>query len=179
MLKTSLVFRCTLDAELLKRPMDESPRLAFLGPPGSYSHQVRPCHRRLSSPPNIPQCAAQRFQDAVQYAEQPTISGAFKHPSHACRLESDFLTDVFRAVASGVPFAVIPQENSVYGTVIDTYDTLRSPEAGLSVFVRGELTLAVKHCLVVRHGVKPEDIRRVLSHEQVRHAATSVKCELT
>ncbi|KAI0715166.1 PDT-domain-containing protein [Earliella scabrosa] len=112
--------------------MDELPRLAFLGPPGSYSHQ----------------CAAQRFHDVVEYAEQPTIS------------------DVFRAVAADVPFGVIPQENSVYGSVIDTYDALRSPEAGQSVFVRGELTLSVKHCLVVRRGVKLEDIQRVMSHEQ-------------
>ncbi|KAI0721240.1 PDT-domain-containing protein [Cerioporus squamosus] len=114
--------------------MDEStaPRLAFLGPPGSYSHQ----------------CALERFEHSVQYAEQSSI------------------TDVFRAVSAEVPFAVIPQENSTYGSVIDTYDALRSPEAGQTVFVRGELTLAVKHCLVVRSGVKLEDIQRVMSHEQ-------------
>ncbi|RPD82036.1 PDT-domain-containing protein [Lentinus tigrinus ALCF2SS1-7] len=109
-----------------------APRLAFLGPPGSYSHQ----------------CAVERFEEYVQYAEQSTI------------------TDVFRAVSADVPFAVIPQENSTYGTVVDTYDALRTPEAGQSVFVRGELTLAVKHCLVVRSGVKLKDIQRVMSHEQ-------------
>ncbi|KAI0756613.1 PDT-domain-containing protein [Daedaleopsis nitida] len=116
----------------MAEPMDESPKLAFLGPPGSFSHQ----------------CASARFNDTVVYAEQPTI------------------TDVYRAVSSDVPFAVIPQENSVYGTVIDTYDALRSPEAGKSVFVRGELSLAVKHCLAVRQGVKLEDVQRVMSHEQ-------------
>ena len=75
---------------------------------------------------------------------------------------------MFRAVSEEVPFAVIPQENSTYGVVVDTYDTLRDPEAGQSIFVRGELTLAVKHCLVVRSGVKLENIQRVMSHEQVR-----------
>ncbi|KAH9858192.1 PDT-domain-containing protein [Lenzites betulinus] len=108
------------------------PRVAFLGPPGSYSHQ----------------CALDRFEASVQYAEQGNIS------------------DVFRAVSPDIPFAVIPQENSVYGTVIDTYDALRSPTAGKSVFVRGELTLAVKHCLVVRKGIEPEKIQRIISHEQ-------------
>ncbi|OSD03579.1 PDT-domain-containing protein [Trametes coccinea BRFM310] len=114
--------------------MDESrtPQLAFLGPPGSYSHQ----------------CALDRFETSVQYAEQSTIS------------------DVFRAVSPDIPFAVIPQENSVHGIVIDTYDSLRSPGAGQSVFVRGELTLAVKHCLVVRRGVQLEQVQRVMSHEQ-------------
>ncbi|KAI0639792.1 PDT-domain-containing protein [Trametes polyzona] len=108
------------------------PRLAFLGPPGSYSHQ----------------CALDRFETSVQYAEQSNIS------------------EVFSAVSPDIPFAVIPQENSVYGSVIDTYDSLRYPAAGESVFVRGELTLAVKHCLVVRKGVQLEDIQRVISHEQ-------------
>ncbi|KAI8981277.1 PDT-domain-containing protein [Trametes punicea] len=109
-----------------------TPQLAYLGPPGSYTHQ----------------CALERFETYVQYAEQSTIA------------------DVFRAVSPDIPFAVIPQENSVYGAVIDTYDSLRSPEAGKSVFVRGELTLAVKHCLVVRRGVQLEQIQRVISHEQ-------------
>ncbi|RDX52048.1 PDT-domain-containing protein [Lentinus brumalis] len=114
--------------------MDEhtAPGLAFLGPPGSYSHQ----------------CAVERFEDSVWYAAQSAI------------------TDVFHAVSAEVPFAVIPQENSTYGSVVDTYDSLRSPEAGQSVFVRGELTLSVKHCLVVRSGVKLEDVQRVMSHEQ-------------
>ena len=75
---------------------------------------------------------------------------------------------VFEAVSDDIPFAVIPQENSVYGHVTETYDALRSPKAGQSVFVRGELPLAIKHCLVVRQGVQLADVERVMSHEQVR-----------
>ena len=75
---------------------------------------------------------------------------------------------VFEAISDDIPFAVIPQENSVYGHVTETYDALRSPKAGQSVFVRGELPLAIKHCLVVRQGVQLADVERVMSHEQVR-----------
>ncbi|KAH9944049.1 PDT-domain-containing protein [Epithele typhae] len=109
-----------------------SPRLAFLGPAGSYSHQ----------------CAIERFDDSVQYVEQPNIS------------------NVFNAVSADIPFAVIPQENSVHGTVNETYESFRSPQAGRSVFVRGELTIAIRHCLVVRDGIKLEEVERVMSHEQ-------------
>lgn len=108
----------------------------------------------------------ERFDDSVQYIEQSTIEGTlftilpnttFVHMS----------IDVFRALSPEIPFAVIPQENSVYGTVVDTYDALRSPEAGQSVFIRGEVAISIQHSLIVRRGVKLEDVQRVMSHEQV------------
>lgn len=78
------------------------------------------------------------------------------------------ISDVFDAVSSEIPLGLIPQENSIHGSVIETYNVLRLPEAGETKFVRGEITLAVSHCLIVRQGVQLENIRRVLSHEQVR-----------
>ncbi|KII93555.1 hypothetical protein PLICRDRAFT_152397 [Plicaturopsis crispa FD-325 SS-3] len=108
------------------------PALAFLGPEGTYSHQV----------------AYDAYGSSVQYCEKKTI------------------TDVFNAVSSEVPFGMIPQENSIFGSVIETYNLLRQPKMGQDIFVRGEATLGVKHCLLVRKGVKLEQIRRVLSHEQ-------------
>ncbi len=102
----------------------------------------------------------------MQYIEQPTIAGMPSTSFH--NVTSIHMSiDVFRAVSPEIPIGVIPQENSVYGTVIDTYDALRSPEAGQSVFIRGELALAIQHCLIVRRGVKLEDVQRVMSHEQV------------
>ena len=147
------------------------PRVAFLGPPGSYSHSVSGAERMPSALhliltiTTIIQCAVERFDDSVQYIEQPTIAGISSTSSHT-PTSVHIALDVFRALSPEIPFAVLPQENSVYGTVVDTYDALRSPEAGKSVFIRGELATAIQHCLIVRRGVKLEDIQRVMSHEQ-------------
>ncbi|KAF9822063.1 hypothetical protein IEO21_00057 [Rhodonia placenta] len=94
------------------------------------------------------QCARNAFGDSVEYIERQTI------------------TDVFNAVSEEIPFALIPQENSFFGTVTETYDLLRLPEVGQQKFVRGETTHAVRHSLLVRRGVKLENVQRVMSHEQ-------------
>lgn len=62
--------------------------------------------------------------------------------------------------------ALVPQDNSIFGNVIETYDLLRSPEMGREKFISGEVTLGVQHCLLVRKGVKLEHIERIFSHEQ-------------
>jgi prephenate dehydratase len=64
--------------------------------------------------------------------------------------------------------ALLPQENSIFGVVTETYDLLRSSELGESKWIRGAVTLSVQHCLVARRGKTMRDIKRVLSHEQVR-----------
>ncbi|KAJ6547340.1 Prephenate dehydratase-domain-containing protein [Mycena capillaripes] len=72
--------------------------------------------------------------------------------------------DVFNAVASQNTHAgVVPQENSIFGSVIETYDALRRQDVG---FIQGEIVLEVQHCLLVRRGVKHEDIQCIKSHEQ-------------
>ncbi|KAJ7285622.1 Prephenate dehydratase-domain-containing protein [Mycena rebaudengoi] len=92
------------------------------------------------------QAAYDRFGGSVEYHESGTI------------------TDVFDAVSSRVAqVGVIPQENSIFGTVVETYDALRKPDLG---FICGEIVLEVRHCLLVRRGVKFQEIQRVLSHEQ-------------
>lgn len=59
----------------------------------------------------------------------------------------------------------MPQENTIFGNVIETYDVLRTNVSG---YIRGEVTLKVAHCLLVREGVTLSDIEVVMSHEQVR-----------
>lgn len=78
-------------------------------------------------------------------------------------------SDVFNSVSSTIPLALVPQENSIFGAVIETDDLLRLPITGRDVFVVGETTLAIQHCLIVRKGVQFEEIETVLSHEQVFH----------
>jgi prephenate dehydratase len=78
---------------------------------------------------------------------------------------------VFHTVgpSGDLTLALLPQENSIFGIVTETYDLLRSSELGESKWIRGAVTLSVQHCLVVRRGKTIRDIKRVLSHEQVRN----------
>jgi len=94
------------------------------------------------------QAAYNRFGPSVEYCQCQTIK------------------DTFDALSSTVSLAVIPQENSLYGNVTETYDLLRAPEVGESKFVVGEVNLPIQHCLLVGQGVQLQQIRRILSHEQ-------------
>ncbi|VDC01856.1 unnamed protein product [Peniophora sp. CBMAI 1063] len=111
---------------------DPLPKLAFLGPEGTYSHQA----------------AYERFGESVDYNARRTIAGAF------------------RSVDESFPLALLPQENSIFGSVVETYDLLRDPALGHSAWIRGAVVLPVQHSLVVRSGTQLSGIRRVLSHEQ-------------
>ena len=78
------------------------------------------------------------------------------------------LLDVYESVRSGeCPIGLIPQENSIHGSVIESYDILRVPDFGRKAFVRGEVTIRIQHCLITRKGVALQDVKRILSHEQV------------
>lgn len=71
--------------------------------------------------------------------------------------------DVFDAVTHGsVDRAVIPIENSLFGSVHANYDLLRTHD--LSIV--GELQLRIRHNLMARSGVTLRDVRVVHSHPQ-------------
>lgn len=72
--------------------------------------------------------------------------------------------DTISSLSDTIPIAVVPQENSIFGSVIETYDNFRRSECG---FVQGEVLLKVKHCIVVKKGVTLGEVQRVMSHEQV------------
>ena len=59
--------------------------------------------------------------------------------------------------------AVVPIENSLYGSVADVLDVLLEAKR---TKIRGELLLPVRHCLIVKPGTKPENVAKVLSHPQ-------------
>ncbi|KAI0307713.1 Prephenate dehydratase-domain-containing protein [Multifurca ochricompacta] len=87
------------------------------------------------------QAAYDRFAEAVHYRTGNTIS------------------DVFHSVSPTVQLALLPQENSIFGVVTETYDLLQK-------WIRGAVTLSIQHCLVVQRGKTLRDIKKVLSHEQ-------------
>src|SRR5437588_1964248 len=71
--------------------------------------------------------------------------------------------DVFRAVARGeVETGLVPIENSQAGSINEVYDLLRQYD----LFVVGEISHAVNHCLQCLPGQQLSDIKRVISHPQ-------------
>src|SRR5438067_10264719 len=72
-------------------------------------------------------------------------------------------SEVFRAVAAGeVEYGLVPVENSQAGSINDVYDLLRQHD----LFVIGEISHPVNHCLLCLPGQQLSDIKRVISHPQ-------------
>jgi chorismate mutase/prephenate dehydratase len=89
--------------------------------------------------------ARRHFGAAPEYVPSPTVA------------------DVFRDVEGGrAELGVVPVENSSEGMVAHTLDLL--VESPLSICA--ELTLAVRHCLLVRPGTTAAGLRRVAAHPQ-------------
>ena len=62
--------------------------------------------------------------------------------------------------------AVLPIENSLGGSIHRNYDLLLRHR----LHIVGEVKFAGRHCLLVDHGVKVEELRVVLNHPQVNRA---------
>jgi len=72
-------------------------------------------------------------------------------------------TDVFHAVATGeTDYGLVPVENSQAGSINEVYDLLRQHD----LFVIGEISHPVNHCLLSLPGQQLSDIKRVISHPQ-------------
>jgi len=71
--------------------------------------------------------------------------------------------DVFHAVAAGeTDYGLVPVENSQAGSINEVYDLLRQHD----LFVIGEISHPVNHCLLCLPGQQLSDIKRVISHPQ-------------
>tara|TARA_Y100000294_G_scaffold105172_1_gene97747 strand:- start:15065 stop:15901 length:837 start_codon:yes stop_codon:yes gene_type:complete len=73
------------------------------------------------------------------------------------------LFDTFQAVQKKeVDFAVVPVENSLEGSINETYDLLLATDLN----VQGEINLRIHHSLIARPEIKIKKIRTVYSHPQ-------------
>jgi prephenate dehydratase len=71
--------------------------------------------------------------------------------------------DVFVAVEEGdADFGMLPIENSVAGSVVQSYELLMEHD----LRVRAEVILRVRHHLMAAPGTQFEDLKRVMSHPQ-------------
>lgn len=99
------------------------------------------------------------------------VSGAFSElavyrsfDEDVAVLPCDTFRDVFEAVTQGnASYGVVPVENTLGGTINETFDLLNSYP---SLTVVGEQQLRIVHHLIGLAGSKIEDIRKVYSHPQ-------------
>ncbi|MEI7812634.1 MAG: prephenate dehydratase, partial [Ignavibacteria bacterium] len=70
---------------------------------------------------------------------------------------------VFNKVKKGkADFGVVPVENSLYGSVFETYDLLKK----YSLKIIGELNLQINHYLMSNKKYKLKDLKKIYSHPQ-------------
>ena len=75
----------------------------------------------------------------------------------------DSIEDIFKAVDSEeVKYGLVPIENTYGGTVVQTLECLIK----YNVYVVGEYTLDINHCLVSKRHMNLKDIKVVYSHPQ-------------
>jgi len=91
----------------------------------------------------------------------------------------DSLDEVFEVVeAAAVPFAMVPVENSLEGSITRAYDLLLDSP----LMVCGEMELRISHCLIANAGTGLDSIRTVYSHPQAlgqsRRFLQHLSCEV-
>jgi chorismate mutase/prephenate dehydratase len=70
---------------------------------------------------------------------------------------------VFQAVEQGLcDYGILPIENSISGSVNAIYDLMRSNK----FYIVRTLSMPIRHHLLAKPGVKLEDVKEVISHEQ-------------
>ena len=70
---------------------------------------------------------------------------------------------VFAAVNSGLcQYGILPLENSTAGSVNQIYDLMMKH----NFYIVKSVRLKINHCLMAKKGVRKEDIKEIVSHEQ-------------
>ena len=78
-------------------------------------------------------------------------------------LPSKSIQSVFEILESGKSdFAVVPIENSIEGSINETYDLLYKT----NTVVYGEIYQRIRHCLIANPGIRDSGIKCVYSHPQ-------------
>jgi len=73
------------------------------------------------------------------------------------------LDEVFKLVQEGgLPYGIVPVENSQEGSISRSYDLLLDAD----VMVCGETQIRVSHCLISNRGASMSSIKRIYSHPQ-------------
>ncbi len=120
---------------------------------------------------------------AVAYQGEPgayTEEAAFRFFGKSTKgVPYESLDEVFEAVEVGeVPFAMVPVENSLEGSITKAYDLL--PDSPLMVC--GETELRISHCLIAVEGATLDTVKTVYSHPQAlgqcRSFLNHLNCEL-
>ena len=105
-------------------------------------------------------CESVTFQgEPGAYSEMATL----KYFPNARVLPKRSFQDVFNSIETGeANYAVVPIENSIEGSINETYDLLLETKSNVS----GEIYQRVKHCLIVNKGITFDEIVVVYSHPQ-------------
>lgn len=110
--------------------------------------------------PAMPSRALVACQGAEGAYSQQACARMFEYPDI---LYMNTFNDVFSAVEKGMcPYGVLPIENSTAGSVTQVYDLMEKHHFHIVKAVRQR----VDHRLLALPGVKEEDVREVVSHEQ-------------
>ena len=127
----------------------------------------------LENTPNLfPQESKVACQGVKGAYAQIACNRMFKNPDIAyCRS----FEDVFRAVDSGeCQYGILPIENSTAGSVHAVYDLMQK----YNFFIVRSARMKISHNLLAKRGVKLEDIREVVSHEQAISQCANYLAEL-
>ncbi|TON78863.1 bifunctional chorismate mutase/prephenate dehydratase, partial [Vibrio parahaemolyticus] len=76
-------------------------------------------------------------------------------------LNCEHFKEVTRTVESGhADYGVLPIENTSSGSINEVYDLLQHT----TLYIVGELTQPIEHCLVATKDIRLEDIKTLYSH---------------